>query len=142
MDVAQPPEVEEMSYAVSQIERIIRAAHGANAKIAYGGDVPGYVAATAKFRGWTILPKNLSFAQETLASLCGIDKESALYREHKAILDSVSEFVDKTSRKDAREILKDSAIIELEKDETAQLIVRRVIGALLYDPTIVYTSKG
>lgn len=71
MDVAQPPEVEEMSYAASQIDKIIKAVHGAKSDIRYSGDVPNYVAATARFRGWTILPKNLSFAQEMLDVLCG-----------------------------------------------------------------------
>lgn len=142
IDVSQPPEVEEMSYAVSQIEKIIRAVHGDKAKIKYAGDAPGYVAAAAKFRGWTILPKNLSFGQEMLDSLCGTEKESALYKEHKNILDAVSDFVAKTTRKNAREILQDAAITELEKDEAAQLVVRRVIGALLYDPTLTYSCSA
>lgn len=49
--------------------------------------------------------------------------------------------MDKTSRKDAREILKDAAITELEKDDAAQMIVRKFVGALLYDPTLPY-AKG
>lgn len=140
MDVTQPPEVEEMSYAASQIEKIIKAVHGAKVKAQYSGDVPNYVAAVAKFRGWTILPKNLAFAQDMLDVLCGTVKDSKLYAEHKNILKAVSDFVDKTSRKDAREILKDAAITELEKDDAAQMIVRKFVGALLYDPTLPYSQ--
>lgn len=142
MDVTQPPEVEEMSYAASQIEKIIKAVHGENASIQYSGDVPNYVAAVTKFRGWTILPKNLSFAQEMLDILTGAVKDSKLYEEHKDILEAVTAFVNATSRKDARDILKDAAITELEKDETAQMIVRKFVGALLYDPTLPYAQEN
>lgn len=141
MDVSQPPEVEEMSYAVSQIGKLILAVHGPKAKIAFDGEVPGYVAATAKFRGWSILPKNLAFAQEMLDCLTCAVKDSKLYREHQAIIEAIEAFVAKTTRKDARDILKDVAIQELERDEPAQLIVRRMIGALLYDPTLPYSRE-
>lgn len=140
MDVSQPPEVEEMSYAVSQIEKLLHAVHGPRAKIAFDGEVPGYVAATAKFRGWQYLPKNLSFAQGLLDYLTGAEKESRLYHDYKGIIDATAAFISSTTRKDAREILKDAAIQELERDEPAQFIVRRMIGALLYDPTLPYNK--
>lgn len=138
MDVVQPPEVEEMSYAVSQIEKIIKAVHGDSTEVEYTDEVPGYVAATAKFRDWFMLPKNLSFAQDSLNGLTGQQEGSRLYKEHKDILDTVSNFVGSTSRKDARDILDSPEITELEEDDTASLLVKRFVGALLYDPTILY----
>lgn len=142
MDVSQPPEVEEMSYAASQIQKLVQAVHGSSARAVFDGDVPNYVAATAKFRGWQFLPKNLSFAQNILDCLTGAVKDSRLYREYQTIIEAIHNFVHSTSRKDARDILKDAAIQELERDEPAQFIVRRMIGALLYDPTLPYVRSA
>jgi hypothetical protein len=138
MDVIQPPEVEEMSYAVSQIELIIKEVHGPDTKIEYTDEVPGYVAGVAKFRGWFMLPRNLQFGQAMLNTLTGIVENSALYKEHKNIVDVVSNFVLNTSRKDARDILKDASIMDLETNDSASLMVKRVIGSLLFDPTLPY----
>ena len=133
MDVIQPPEVEEMSYAVSQIEKIIRAVHG-NVKIEYIDEVPGYVASVAKFRGWFALPRNLRFGQEILDSLTQA-------HNHKELVDQVTDFIKNTSRKDAREILEDPEIAKLETDDMASLLVKQIIGALLFDPTIEYANR-
>lgn len=136
MDVLQPPEVEEMSYAVSQIEKLARVVH--NKKPVFTGEVPGYVASTAHFRGWFVLPKNLSFAQETLDSLSGLSPETKLYKEHANIVDVVTRFVDGADRKDARELLSNPELLALSKDDASAMLVRRHIGALLYDPTLPY----
>lgn len=137
MDVVQPPEVEEMSYAVSQMEKLLNASQ--HKKISFGGEVPGYVAAAAKFRDWIVLPHNLSFAQDMLDSLTGLSKDTKLFMEHKAILDAVADFVAKATRKDAREILKQA---EIDRDETETMIVRKFVGALLYDPTLPYAERN
>ena len=141
MDVMQPPYVEEMSYAVSQIAKIIREVHGNSVEITYIDEVPGYVASVAKFRGWFMLPKNLSFGQEMLNGLIGISQNSKLYKEHRHILEVVSAFIAKTSRKDAREILESAPITELETNDTASLLVRHIVGALLFDPTLPYADN-
>ena len=138
MDVIQPPEVEEMSYAVSQIAKIANAVHGDEAPLVYTGEVPGYVASVAHFRGWFMLPKNLSFGQELLDHLTGHSPDSAARKEHQHILDVVSDLVSKTSRADAREIIESSEVSELESDSTATLVVKRLLGSLLYDPTLQY----
>ena len=141
MDVIQPPEVEEMSYAVSQIEKIIRLVHGDSVEIAYVDEVPGYVASVAKFRGWFMLPRNLQFGQAMLNVLTGITEDSKLYKEHKRIVDMVSDFVKNTTRKDARAILEDASVMELETNDAASLMVKRVIGSLLFDPTLPYSES-
>lgn len=138
MDVIQPPYVEEMSYAVSQIEKIIHLVHGNDVKIEYVDEVPGYVASTAHFRGWFMLPKNLAFGQEMLNGLTGLVPGTKLYKEHEHIVQVVSELVANTTRKDARELLEDRSITDLETDDTASLLVRHILGALLFDPTVVY----
>lgn len=136
MDVSQPPEVEEMSYAVSQMEKLLDASQ--HEKLEFTGEVPGYVAAAARFRDWIILPHNLSFAQAMLDSLTNLPEDSQLRMEHKAILDAVAGFVAKATRKDAREILTQA---ELDRDETEAMIVRKFVGALLYDPTLPYAQN-
>lgn len=140
MDISQPPEVEEMSYAMSQIVLLIKEAHKIEEKIVPGGEVPGYVAATAKFRGWVILPKNLSFAQGILNTLTGFNEKSKLYRENREIFDVVESLVENITRADARAILNDSKVSALNKNDAASLAIKRVIGALLFDPTIIETS--
>ena len=136
MDVLQPPEVEEMSYAVSQMHKLVQLAHKGAPALEFSGDVPGYVAATARFRGWQILPRNLAFAQEMLDHLTGMQEGSKLYQEHLHIRESVTNLVNNTTRKDARTILESPEVQELEKDDLAALQVKRILGALLYDPTL------
>lgn len=141
MDVLQPPEVEEMCYAVAQIEKIFHAVHGEQDCV-FINEVPGYVASVARFRDWTVLPKNLSFAQEALDELTGLRKDSKLRREHADILSVITEFAGNTDKADAESFLSDESIKVLEKDSEATLIVRRLVGALLYDPTLPYTRNA
>lgn len=140
MDVVQPPEVEEMSYSVSQIEKIIHEVHGSGCTVTYSGEVPPYVASVAQFRGWAFLPKNLSFAQERLEYLSGMQADTKIRKENQNILDVISSVVQDTTRGDARTILEDESITALEKDDTASLLVKRLLGALLYDPTLPYRT--
>lgn len=140
MDVLQPPEVEEMCYAVTQIEKIFHAVHGAQDCV-FTSEVPGYVASVARFRDWTVLPKNLAFAQEALDKLTGLQKDSRLRKEHADILSVITEFAENTGKADAESFLADESIKMLETDTEATLLVRRLIGALLYDPTIPYTHN-
>ncbi len=137
MDVIQPPEVEELSYAVSQVFKLYELAHKGGAALKFSGEVPGYVAAVAHFRGWQLLPRNLAFAQEMLDHLTGMQEGSKLYQEHLQIRESLTELVNNTSRKDARELLESDEVKELENNDLAAIQVKRQLGALLYDPTIV-----
>lgn len=142
MDVLQPPEVEEMSYAVSQIGKIVRLAHGPDKAPRYSGEVPGYVAAVARFRGWFMLPKNLSFAQEMLDVLTGMTETSKRREQCRELRDAVTELVSGMTRADARDILGHDDVKALEKDDMASQMVRRFIGALLYDPTLPHRTHA
>ena len=137
MDVLQPPEVEEVCYAVEHIRKIFHAVYGEK-ECEFTGEVPGYVASVARFRDWSILPKNLSFAQDSLDALTGLRKDSKLRKEHEKILDVISEFANNTEKADAESFLADESIKLLETDSAATFVVRRIIGALLYDPTLPY----
>lgn len=138
MDVIQPPEVEEMSYAVSQINKIIEMVQGSSVKLSFGGEVPAYVASVARFRGWFALPSNLSFGQELLDNITNMPEGSKLRKEHYKLLDAVSSAVYEIRRTEARELLEDGSVEALEGDETSSNIARKIIGALLYDPTLPY----
>lgn len=71
-DQPQPPEIEALCYAVKQLLDII-CTHESKAKdqILFGGEVPGYVAGVAKYRGVLLLPTPLKFAEEMLHYLSG-----------------------------------------------------------------------
>ena len=137
MDARQPPYVEEMCYAGRELCRFIRTVHGADADVAFSGDVPGYVAAVGRFRDWIVLPPELSFAQENLSSLTGLVPQSPLYAEHRQVVDMVSELYASLDKVTAEELLHDPEIKSLERDNGAGAdMIKRIVGALLYDPTL------
>lgn len=132
-DTHQPPYVEEMAYAVSQIEKIVKLVHGENTPCKFTGDVPNYVAATARFRDWFALPRILSFAQEMLNSLTGAGKE-------RLVLDVLA-FYGEMTRQAARNILADGELSSLTDDTPGAVHIRRILGALLFDPTLPYARN-
>ena len=126
-----------MCYAVRELCRFIRTVHGADADVAFSGDVPGYVAAVGRFRDWIVLPPELSFAQENLSSLTGLVPQSPLYAEHRQVVDMVSELYASLDKVTAEELLHDPEIKSLERDNGAVAdMIKRIVGALLYDPTL------
>lgn len=139
MDARQPPYVEELAYGVRQIRALIPAAHGKTA-FSFGGETPGYVAAAARFRDWIVLPEPLSFAQLELDRLTGLVPGSALRREHARIVDSVSRLCRELTVDDATSLLRHPEMESLAVNDTASLLVKRVIGAMLYDPTLPYAG--
>lgn len=139
MDARQPPYVEELAYGVRQIRALIRAAHGKTA-FSFAGETPGYVAAAARFRDWIVLPEPLSFAQPELDRLTGLEHGSALRREHARIVDSVSRLCRELTVDDAASLLRHPEVESLAANDTASLLVKRVIGAMLYDPTLPYAG--
>lgn len=134
MDVYQPPYVEEMCYAVRQIRKIVQSVHK-NSMHTFTDEVPGYVAAVAKYRGWFMLPEELSFAQKALDDLygkCRCDEYKELYNE-------VQELFHKLKKPDAEALLSDPKIIDLSDDhEMSAELLKKLVGALLYDPTILH----
>ena len=134
MDVYQPPYVEEMCYAVQQMQAINSKVHP-DKPWKFSGEVPGYVAAVAKYRGWFMLPEALAFAQEALDNLAGTGKR----QEYKELYDSVHQLFHELKKPDAEALLHDKNLSELSRDDdTAAVLLRQLTGALLYDPTLPY----
>lgn len=138
MDAHQPPYVEELVYAVKQIRALIRAVRGRNIDIQFDGETPGYVAGAAKFRDWIVLPQPLAFAQAALDSLTGLAPRTDLRREHARIIECVTRLCRTLTVPDAEKILHSPEIASLAADDSDSLLVKRVIGAMLYDPTLPY----
>lgn len=142
MDEYQEPYLEEIMYAVGQIRKIIRLAHPDDGKDAvFHGEVPGYVAAIARYRGWFMLPSRLSFAQKELDRLTGLQEGSKLRKEHAGIFEAVQKACRNLHTSDAEKLLESGEIKELEGEDTSKLITKQIIGALLYDPTLPYKQE-
>jgi hypothetical protein len=103
------------------------------------GEVPGYVASAAKFRGWVILPPALSFAQETLDNITGM--AGKLGEEHDALLETARKLYSSMTKEDAEEALKSAEASELAALNPGASFVRNIIGALLFDPTLPFACK-
>ena len=117
MGTYDKPHLEEIMYGVQQIKEIIKASQEGlhDGDIDFTGDVPSYVAAVAKDRGWFVLPERLNFAQQALNHVRGLTEESPIYKAHKKIRDEVE---------------KDP---EAHIDSDDQTVVRYV-GAYLFNP--------
>lgn len=139
MDEWQIPYIEEVCYAVQEIEKIIYKVHGKDTKIEYSGEVPGYVASVGKERGWVILPKPLKFAQERLNFLTGLNKNSEKYKNHEQYIKTVIRLADGMDAKSAKELLKNPKIESVINAGTeASEPLRQYLGAMVYDPTVAY----
>lgn len=135
VDAPQPPFVEEMFYAVKQLAAIVHRVHGPDKKLAFTGTVPGYIAATAKYRGWTLLPKELSAGQQQLDFLTGSHPK----KENAALLARVRELYSAMRHEDARAILGSNEVQELlSQDDANATFVRQVLGLFLFDPCLPY----
>lgn len=138
VDEFQPPYVEELLYGVRQIRQIGKLVHPEQQELNFHSEIPGYVAATAQFRDWSVLPHELSFAQEALNSLTGLSPASDRRKEHADILDTVEALYASLTTRDAERILHDPGITALAASDTGSLLTKRIVGALLYDPTLPY----
>lgn len=138
VDTVQPPFVEEMVYAVRQMELILKAVHGSDKELVFSGTVPGYIAAAAHFRGWVALPVPLDSCQSQLDFLTGLSPKSARYKENKAVLEAVSRLYGKLTPEKARELLNDPDMAKLMESDK---FVQNAIGAALFDPTLPYYEE-
>ena len=138
MDTWQPPFVEELCYAVGQIRELLTKTHpGEDPE--FGGEIPEYVAAAAKYRGWFVLPKPLAFAQERLDFLTGINDKSQRYKDNQAFVDGVRRITDTLTPDNAKALLDDPDLGK-DPDDPKTIAVTQLIGALLYDPTLPYSD--
>ena len=134
VDAAQPPDLPEMYYTVGQLEKIIRLVHDVDPQ--FGGEIPGYIAAVARYRRILVLPKRLAFAQDLLDSLNGITPDSRKRQEFSALYDDSIKLVNQLEEVDFTEdntkLLDDlQKLVPPEHLFTAQ----QLIGCYLYDPT-------
>lgn len=139
MDVWQPPYVEEMCYAVRQMRLIMRETHPGESP-EFSGEVPGYVAAAAKHRGWAVLPKDLSFAQQALDFLTGVNDKSARYRENRELIDGLRRVAASMTAKKAAELLEDPDF-DTQSEDPRVAAIAMMAGAVLYDPTLPYADR-
>ena len=122
MDEFQPLFMEEVFYGIKQIQLIVNEIHGVMPE--FGGEIPGYVAAVAKVRAFTVLPKPLSFAEEATQELIG-------YAPNPSEMELV-EGLDKLSLEELRN---PATLDNLHTEDNQQdALVARLIGCYLYDP--------
>lgn len=135
VDSLQPPTIEEVMYTIPQLEKIIKQVHS-DAEVSFYGEIPRYVAAVAKYRGWVVLPTRLGFAQDALDELTGCSPESDKYQEFKGTLQLIKGLV--ASVAETAITTSDEVFSLIEEDTPKALVIRLVLGAYLYDPTIPY----
>lgn len=138
MDTIQPPYVEEMVYATKHMELIFKAVHGDDKEMVFSGTVPGYIAATAHYRGWVVLPSPLDAAQAQLDFLTGLSPKSVRYQENKAVLEAVAKLHGKLTNDTAEKLLADPDMAKLMETDH---FVQNAIGAVLFDPTLPYYEE-
>ena len=80
----------------------------------------------------------LSFAQGPLDYLTGLSEGSDLRKEHESIIHAVEALYHEMKTRDAEELLNSKEIDDLDNDDTGSMLTKRIIGALLYDPTLPY----
>lgn len=139
VDTLQPPHIQEITYTVKQCNNIIKNSRYKEEKdnFIFMGEIPGYIAATAKYRDWIVLPKCLAFAQEALFSLKGYVSGNPRYEEHKKIIKAavnmVSHLDDSTI--DANGVAEVAEAVNNESSFSSNLLLQ-IVGAYLYDPTL------
>lgn len=136
VDVHQAPLVEELVYSIPQIEAIVKYVHPEAGPTIFTGDTIGYVAAVAKFRGWVVLPPMLSFAQDRLNFLTGIVPGSKKFTEFSGVISAISSLSEKLSGVDLTTFPEITDL--LNDDSSAALMAKKVLGAYMYDPTVLY----
>lgn len=136
VDTLQPPLIEEVMYAVEQLEKIIKYVHGDSTAFGFGSEIPGYIAAVAKYRDWVVLPARLEFAQDALDALTGLREGSKKYSEFKDTLTLIRGLVRAVG---ATHVVANEEIFRLiEEDTPKSMVIRLILGAYLYDPTLPF----
>ncbi len=124
MDTYVRPYIEEVFYAVGQMQKIVP-------DIEFSGDVPNYLAAVAKSRDWIVLPDRLAWAQEALNGLTGLSEGSRRYKDHLEALEALKRAVSALNHIEFKTLLSSKELDGMEGH-----VITRYIGAYLYDPTV------
>lgn len=138
VDTLQPPLIEEIMYTVEQLRGLVRAVHPEVTDVPLHGELPGYVAAVAKYRGWIVLPERLTFAQEALDRLNGMEVETNKHEEFKATLGLIKGLVAAVGQTTVA--ASDEIYQMLEDDSQKTAMIRLILGAYLYDPTLPFSK--
>ena len=139
-EALQPVFIEEIMYAAPQILEIAKYLHGDAVPTDFSPEISQYVASVAKYRDWDVLPDRLSFAQEALDRLTGMHEGSEKHTEFKHALDVVAKMYSAIHASGVSDY--ESVLPMLEEDSQHTQIMKKALGAYLYDPTIVYGDKG
>lgn len=132
MDIAQPPQIEEIHWAIPHIQDIIVASQEdiKRESISFTGEIPGYVAGVAKYHGWLVLPKRLNFAKEMLDNLNGIKGWNTKEQDIALIISQAQSLADQLD-----DIELDTAGLDaLEEDTPRNIMIRRLVGCCLFKP--------
>lgn len=136
VDTFQPGYIEEIMYAVPQIIDIAKYVHGESIVPEFHGEIHRYVAASAKYRGWAVLPKRLAFAQDALDELTGLREDSKKYKEYETAIRLVKQLVENLHNTN---LTKYKEVVEfIQQDTEDAVIARKIIGSYLYDPTLPF----
>jgi len=133
MDAPQPPFVQEIMYAVLQIEQIakITQVSGQAEDFTYSCEVPGYVAAVAKYHSWVVLPKPLGFAQQILDYLNG----TQCRRARDPNIDTLVKSLETLSEQlDTVESVTAESLNAFDTQKTEHRDAAQLIGCYLYRP--------
>lgn len=135
-DAMQPPNIEEIFYAVRQIKKIaaLTQENDSFQQFKFRGQVPGYVAATARYHNWIILPAPLNFAQATLDFLNGLKYRRSMDQKLEkacAALEKLADDIDAMG-----DIGKGAAkmLDVIDQDEYEYRNAAMLIGCYLYKP--------
>ena len=133
IDAVQPPQVEEVFWAVDQIIKIICTINEGmiSTDVEFSGEIPGYVAGVSKYNGWVVLPTRLSFAREMLDNINNVSGWDTaenipvyklLQKAH-----SIADALDSTT-------VDTKGLDSLEEDTPENNIIRKLVGCTLYKP--------
>lgn len=125
MDTYQPLFMEEVFYGVQQLQALCQEVLQQACK--FTGEIPGYIAAVAKTRGFNVLPKELEFAQDMVTYLTGYSPSA----DEITLVESLA-----TVAKTAKAALLDKATLDkLSPGTNSQdKVVAQLIGCYVFKP--------
>lgn len=130
-DAHQPLELPEAAYAVKQMRELAKLVHGPKFELEFAGEIPSYIAAIAKFRGFYLLPQSLAFAQGLLNHLTGLAPGSPKYQESEKLLTAAESVLGALGASPKLE----DVIAHLEREDALTDFTRAVVGCVVFDPT-------
>jgi hypothetical protein len=132
MDAVQPVFIEEIQYAIAQLNKLHEAAEdeveNSAQNLEFSGEVPGYIAAVANHRNFRVLPKPLEFAQDMTTFLTGYAPSA----DEIVLVDNL----DKVFAETPEAMLDQDTLDALHTDlEVGDRTIAKLIGCYVFDPT-------